>query len=231
MTNKPGVEKLSYDKSWSHHAHQHEMLFELGVGRIASALPLVGVGEHLLDVGCGDGAFAVLIKDRFREVHGVDISGVALERAACAGVITQRANLDEDPLPYGDGAFDCVTCLDVIEHVYDPRHLLNECHRVVQPGGTFIVSTVNIRYARYLLTLLFGGRFPRTSRDRTMYDGGHLHYFTCRDLQALIREQGFRLLNTRGVLSTKRLRWLRPFVHVSLVREFLSAGVIVKARK
>lgn len=231
MEEQPGAEGLSYERSWSDHAHQHEMLFRLGIGRIAAALALIVGGKRLLDVGCGDGALAALVKDRFREVHGVDVSDVALARAARAGVITQKANLNSDRLPYVDDSFDYVTCLDVIEHVFDPLYLLGECYRVARPGGIFIVSTVNIRYGRYLLTLLFGGRFPRTSRDTTLYDGGHLHYFTSRDLQTLVRERGFEVLEVRGVLSTRKLRWLRPFIHTPPVREFLSAGMIVKARK
>jgi 2-polyprenyl-6-hydroxyphenyl methylase/3-demethylubiquinone-9 3-methyltransferase len=195
------------------------------------ARELIGSGRLLLDVGCGDGAFAELVADRFDELHGVDFAGVALERARARGIRTTSVDLDKDSLPFGDGVFDHTVCLDVIEHVYDPVRLLKECFRVTASGGLLVVTTVNIRYLKYLLSLVVGGRFPQTSGDQTLYDGGHLHYFAQTNLIELLTSAGFVVERRTGVIGTPRLRGLQRWTGIAFVREFVSTGMAIAARR
>src|SRR5687768_9249956 len=105
-------------------------------------------------------------------LHGVELIRGAAQRAASRGVIALVANIDGGRLPYRDRSLDLVTCLDVIEHVLDPRHLIAEIGRVLRPGGHCILATPNIRYWRHLRRLVVAGRFPHTSGDTEGYDGG-----------------------------------------------------------
>jgi 2-polyprenyl-3-methyl-5-hydroxy-6-metoxy-1,4-benzoquinol methylase len=141
------------------------------------------------------------------------------------------ADIDREPLPYADASFDRVVCLDVIEHVYDPVRLLRECHRVTAPGGRLVVTTVNMRYLKFLISLAVRGRFPRTSPDTTLYDGGHIHYFAQADVVGLLRDAGFAIERRTGVLGTPKLRALRRWTGVPLIREFLSTGMAIAARR
>jgi methionine biosynthesis protein MetW len=196
-----------------------------------AAAALLGRGRRLLDVGCGDGAIADLLTGTFDEIHGVDFASVALERAAARGMTVATADLDRDPLPYPDAWFDRVACLDVVEHVYDPVRLLRECHRVTAPGGRLVVTTVNMRYLKFLISLAVRGHFPRTSGDTTLYDGGHLHYFAQADLAGLLRDAGYVIERRVGIIGTARLAPLRRWTHVAPVREFLSTGMAIAARR
>lgn len=223
--------QAGYERSWSKHAHQHAELARTGLGRLPAARELVGRGKRLLDVGCGDGDFASLVADRFEELHGVDFAGVALERARARGVRTETVDLDKDSLPYADGFFDAVACLDVVEHVYDPVRLMRECRRVIAPDGRFVITTVNMRYLKYLLSLIVGGRFPRTSGDMTLYDGGHIHYFAQANVVDLLTTAGFAIERRSGVIGTHRLRFLRRWTMTPPVREFLSTGIAIAARR
>lgn len=149
----------------------------LAGSRAAVALQLLGSGERLLDIGCGDGALAVAAQRQFKEVYGLDISQAAVTAAQARGIHAAQVNLDVAPIPFAAETFTAVTCLDVLEHVFDPRPVVQEIARVCAPGATLVITTPNIRYWRHITSVLFG-RFPRTSSDEEAYDSGHLHYYT-----------------------------------------------------
>src|SRR3989344_4131716 len=97
--------------------------------RHAAARVLVD-GKRVLDVGCGDGALMVLLREDGREVAGADLSATAVAHAREKGFTVAQLPDDESPLPFPDGSFECVVALDVLEHVYDPARLLGELVRV-----------------------------------------------------------------------------------------------------
>ncbi|HWE33316.1 MAG TPA: class I SAM-dependent methyltransferase [Solirubrobacteraceae bacterium] len=101
-------------------------------------LPLPA-GAQILDAGCGSGRTLEEL-ERYGEVRGIELNEAAVEVARDRGhgeVLIGR--LEE--LPYGDGTFDLITCLDVIEHTPDDRVTLTELRRVTVPGG-WLLATV-----------------------------------------------------------------------------------------
>lgn len=206
--------------------------------RVVAGASLLPRAERLLDVGCGDGALCLLVGERACRRIGVDGALAALGKAAAAGVSVQCANLDGAHLPYRDGTFDAVACLDVLEHVLDPRHLLREMARVLRPGGVLVLTTPNIRYYGFLLTLL-RGRFPRTSGDPQGYDGGHLHYFTYTDVGLLLANtarfgdvEEFGLYRFTRLTGWGRLKeGVKALLGDRLKREFFSGAVVIRARR
>jgi methionine biosynthesis protein MetW len=148
-------------------------------------------GNRILDVGCGDGHFALHIKDRFVEIYGAEIAKEAALVAQRQNVFTSVMDLNLS-LSYKDNIFDAVTCLDVIEHLLDPGSLIAEIYRVLRPDGQSVLTTPNIRYFRNLNKLIFKGTFPHTSPDTFVWGGGHLHYFTRKDINNLLINAGFK---------------------------------------
>lgn len=200
--------------------------------RAAVALELLGVGEAdalALDVGCGDGALGAALRHRFKEIHGVDISATAIARARSQGVNAVQVNLDAEPLPYPDGMFAAVTCLDVLEHVFDPRVLVRELARVCAPGGLLVITTPNIRYWKHILSVI-GGRFPRTSSDEEGYDGGHLHYYTAANIMDLL-DACFIVQHIQGVQGGTRRGLAALLAPGRLGAEFASPGIALAARR
>lgn len=102
--------------------------------------------RRLLDVGCGSGYLAKLLKGHMPRlvVHGVDISSVALERARAHVDQVWQGDLDKADLPVSSEQYDTVTCIEVLEHLYDPDHALREIARVIGPGGRAVVTVPNL---------------------------------------------------------------------------------------
>lgn len=205
--------------------------------RLAAAAMLLPPEKRLLDVGCGDGSLVLLSREKGGLVWGVDRAFAVCREAAAKGMRAQCADLNAPHLPYRDEVFDAVTCLDVIEHVLDPRRLLQELARLLRPRGILVLTTPNIRAYWFLLTLI-QGRFPRTSGDPEGYDGGHLHYFTFADVRHLLREAGFDAIEEFGLYRwTKLTTWgqvkerMKALFGDRFKREFFSGGIVVRARR
>ncbi|MCZ4491646.1 MAG: hypothetical protein JWP53_577 [Conexibacter sp.] len=121
-------------------------------------LPLAP-GARLLDAGCGSGRTLDELV-RYGRVSGIDLSPQAVAAAQRRGHQDVRVGRVEQ-LPFADGTFDVVTCLDVIEHTPDDRASLAELRRVVRPGGLLLATVpayqglwswhdeVNLHFRRY----------------------------------------------------------------------------------
>lgn len=197
------------------------------IDRWAVTLAEMRPAERLLDLGCGDGRATAAARPPARLVVGAEVSVHACRFALARGVRAVACSGDEPGLPFRGETFDAVTCLDVIEHVLDPLHLMKELERVLEPGGTAYVATVNMRYLKYLWRLAVEGVFPATSDDVEPYDGGHLHYFTAESIRRLGRQAGLRPVRHVGTIPSGRLRLLQPLRRWYAVREFLAAGFVI----
>jgi len=105
-------------------------------------------GSRVLDIGCGLGAVDELLVRRHgaRAVLGVDVDPGLLaimarriERAGLAGQIT-TLYVKPGPLPLADGSFDVVFSKDAIVQIPDKASVCADAHRLLRPGGSFIVS-------------------------------------------------------------------------------------------
>lgn len=105
--------------------------------------------EHLVDVGCGNGAQTLEFVPDFDRLSGVDIDPAFL--AAFSREIQARGLADRVAAVPGeggrvalaDGCADCVTCFTVLEHVPDQVAALGEMHRLLRPGGRLLLTVPN----------------------------------------------------------------------------------------
>lgn len=167
--------------------------------RVEATASVLQPGRRLLDVGCGEGALGVLVRDRFEEICGIDISDKAVELARQRGIKAYKVNLNIEGLPFEDSYFDSVTCLATLQYVYDVIFALREFNRILQPDGELVLTVPNMRTYRRIVKLVVLGEFPRTSFDFEGYDGGTLHYFCYRNLKSLLKETGFEVNMHRGI--------------------------------
>jgi SAM-dependent methyltransferase len=95
----------------------------------------------LLDVGCSSGAFLLVARSLGYRCSGVEPARRAAEGAAAAGLDVFAGVLEEAHFP--SGSFDAITTFEVIEHLKEPLRLLEECRRILKPGGVLMIGTGN----------------------------------------------------------------------------------------
>ncbi len=103
-------------------------------------------GERLLDIACGNGQFLHRAESLGLQCYGIDISGVAIEKARelCkADMVCSDVN---DGLPYKENFFDYVTCLGSLEHFEKQTYILSEIRRVTKPSGQIYIFVPNKDY-------------------------------------------------------------------------------------
>ncbi len=144
---------------------------------LQATLPGVGVNEmdalawvprdarSLLDVGCNAGELLELFRPAFPEMRlvGVDVNAAQMADAAARLPGIEFRHASGDALPFADGEFDCATCIEVLEHIPERRRpaALREIHRVVRPGGRFILRVPHAGAFEWLDSNNLRFRFPR----------------------------------------------------------------------
>ncbi|HTG16266.1 MAG TPA: class I SAM-dependent methyltransferase [Blastocatellia bacterium] len=103
-------------------------------------LPKRGEGRRLLDVGCGTGHHMASLCKRGFEVAGVDGSEEMIAHARTNNPEAQIECSDVDQLPFADGSFDFVLCVEVLRYLPDSTRCVNEIARVLKPGGVCLVT-------------------------------------------------------------------------------------------
>lgn len=153
-------------------------------------------GRRVLDLGCGDGAFAAVLTGAGARVDAVDVAAGAVRRTRTAAPAAAAAQVAEDaPLPYPEDAFELVWAGEVLEHVADVSGLLAEVRRVLRWGGVLLVTTPNLPRLGVAWEALRGGPLERRLDPRS----DHLRFFTARTLRALLAEAGFADVRVRAV--------------------------------
>jgi len=161
-------------------------------------------GSRLLDVGCGSGAFLHAI----RAVTGCEVCGVDLSQAAVAtaqqayGVEVFAGTLTEAPFP--EESFDAVTAWWYLEHVPNPREVLDKVHQLLKPEGRCILGVPNA-----------AGFNARVFRDRWFHLDcpRHLYLYSPATISRLLEQAGFVVegiafdANPRGLLQSLRYRF------------------------
>jgi tocopherol O-methyltransferase len=103
--------------------------------------------QNILDVGCGIGGSTLYLAQKYHaRATGITLSPVQAARATERAKIAKLQNLNFQvanalKMPFESNSFDFVWSLESGEHMPDKTQFLQECYRVLQPGGTFILAT------------------------------------------------------------------------------------------
>ena len=130
-------------------------------------------GLTALDIGCAAGLVSEPLARMGARVTGIDpgaeLIAAARTHAVASGLAIDYRCAHTEELAAAGERFDLVLCLEVIEHVPDPRTFLSTCVRLLAPGGLMIVSTINRTLKAYALAIVGAeyvlGWLPRGTHD------------------------------------------------------------------
>ncbi|MEN6581289.1 MAG: class I SAM-dependent methyltransferase [Armatimonadota bacterium] len=143
-------------------------------------IELIKEPGRLLDIGCSLGYFVEAANTRGWQASGVEISPFASQEARELGLDVRTGVLDG--AGYDDGAFDCVTMWDVLEHVPDPTKHMLEVGRVLSPGGLVAIGTPNLGHVRFKI---------KREQWRHLKPAEHIFYFNKSSISKLLDKTGF----------------------------------------
>jgi SAM-dependent methyltransferase len=137
--------------------------------------------NRLLDIGCGAGSLLGAARKHGWQAQGLDVSSHAAKHVRELGFEVFEGELHEGAFP--SQHFDVITAAELLEHIFEPRALVQEVVRILRPGGLFWTTTP---HARGLSARVLGLNW------RCIWPPEHLQLFSIGGLKALLRETGFR---------------------------------------
>jgi 2-polyprenyl-3-methyl-5-hydroxy-6-metoxy-1,4-benzoquinol methylase len=148
------------------------------------AASYLGGRERMLDIGCDMGFMLEAAKaDGFKELHGIE----PVPAARCIAQTIEGAIITDkffEATDYAANHFDLITLIHVLDHLYDPRIVLQRALKTLRPGGIVVAVVHNVRS---LLGLILGERFP-------VFNLYHHYFFNKDTLAELFRRQGFEVV-------------------------------------
>ncbi|MBP4050997.1 bifunctional 2-polyprenyl-6-hydroxyphenol methylase/3-demethylubiquinol 3-O-methyltransferase UbiG [Chromobacterium violaceum] len=158
-------------------------------------------GKKVLDVGCGGGILAESMALRGAQVTGIDLAKKSLKVAQLhsleSGVpIDYRCVAVEDLAAEMPGAFDAVTCMEMLEHVPDPESVVRACSTLVKPGGWVFFSTLNRNAKAYLLAVV-GAEYVLNMLPRGTHE--YARFLKPSELGRMARHAGLDLQTLSGM--------------------------------
>jgi 2-polyprenyl-3-methyl-5-hydroxy-6-metoxy-1,4-benzoquinol methylase len=190
----------------------HEAIFKRNRKRFEMINALNSPNKKILDFGAGQGHFVKVARDMGWQGEGTELSPAAIAAAQANFGLTLHDNLDA--IQVRD--FGVIALWDVIEHLEDPKGILQMLSEYLHPDGYFIIETANIDSLDYAL-----------NREKWSYwHVDHLYYFSKKTLRYLLETLKFEIIPAVGVLaqSTTQKR-----SKLSKLKKLLKPGELSKA--
>lgn len=156
--------------------------------------------NFILDLGCGNGAFANKLIEKGFEVFGTDASEQGVHQANKINAdhfFVQDLSSDDLPIELQNKKFKTIISTEVIEHLYDPRSFISFAKKILKKngGGEIILSTP---YHGYLKNLAISITNKWDFHANPLWDGGHIKLWSKKTIIKLLEEQGFNVTDFVG---------------------------------
>jgi homoserine O-acetyltransferase len=173
---------------------------------------LIEPGSHILDIGCGDGAFIDALFQT-RNVTGIGIDRDLRHVVECLrkNVPVVQADVDRGLAFFDDDAFDYAVLNRTLQEMKKPRLVLKEILRVAPKA---IVAFPNFGYVKNRLALLRKGTMPVSrALPHYWYDTPNIHLFSLDDFRELCAEEGYKV---EKLLTVSKSTWTKALLALGL---------------
>jgi len=190
---------------------QYDKLSELRTMKIIELLK--GFKGEFLDIGCGDGAMALQIKNSLKcRVEGIELVEKNVKAAQAKGLKVTKVDLNREKLPYNDSTFDGILAGEVIEHIIDSEGFLLEAKRILKKDGVLILTVPNVAawYNRFLLMFGYVPHWVESGTKKAYGTpfgkvNGHVKAFTKKSLVQMLDDYEFKVVKINGSGFNKSL--------------------------
>ncbi len=186
--------------------------------------------KRALDVGCGEGTFALQIKNKLgAEVWGIELMpepGEEAKKCLDKVFIGPCENFVND-LP--DTYFDVIYCNDVLEHLVDPYTFLGHLKSKLTENGVIISSIPNIRYHDAFKKIILQKKFEYEGHG--IFDKTHMRFFTKSSIANMYGNLGFKIISHKGINRTRSLKpylYNIPFFFTAMDMFYLQFATVAK---
>lgn len=173
-----GIERNIFQRIW--HSNKLKVVLRF----------IPGLPKTILDVGCASGWFISKVSSKFpnAKCYGIDIYNKGIKYANKIYPKIEFRIADAHKIPYASNAFDLVVCTEVLEHVTDPKSVLQEIKRVLKNKGNAIIEldSGNLLFSIvWYVWRRFGGK---------VWNDSHLHSFNVKKLEKMIKSCDLKIL-------------------------------------
>jgi 2-polyprenyl-3-methyl-5-hydroxy-6-metoxy-1,4-benzoquinol methylase len=175
---------------------EYETRYDEIISRVRAQFPEV---RSVLDIGCGIGNFVDWAGRSGLRAVGSDLDATAVETATERGLEVYRVDDLSDHIE--PGSMDMVTLWDVIEHVYDPRSLLESALVHLKPGGVVVMETPDVRFPLRPFVIAVRKVAEPIRWSDALYFAGHKVYFSPRGLSTLMARCDLEVVDQLGMRS------------------------------
>ena len=183
---------------------------------INSGSPLFG--QRVLDVGCGGGILSESMADCGASVTGTDMGKAPLSVAKLHALESELdidyLQITAEELAASDTEpFDIITCMELLEHVPDPRSVINACTALLKPGGSIYFSTINRNPKSYLFAIV-GAEYLLKMLPPGTHD--YSKFIRPSELDRWCREAGLEVIRIQGISYNPVTRMYRTSSDVNV---------------
>tara|TARA_B100000035_G_scaffold297537_1_gene290402 strand:+ start:616 stop:1311 length:696 start_codon:yes stop_codon:yes gene_type:complete len=182
--------------------------------------------KKILDVGCGGGLLTEALYDFGADVTGIDAAGPGIKVAKIHADKNKKdiqyyEKTAEELIKDNKEHFDIVTCLEVLEHVPNPRSLIATCFNLLKPGGFIFLSTIN-KNPRSWITAIVGAEYIFNLLPKGTHEFDK--FIKPSVLAKYIRDAGGELIETKGM-------FYNPITHKANLNNDLGVNYLMYAKK
>ena len=157
--------------------------------------------KKVLDVGCGGGILSESMASLGAKVTGIDM-GDKVIRIAELHALQSKLNIDyqctslEEVALKHESIFDVITCMEMLEHVPEPKKIVSLCAKLLKPGGTLFFSTINRNLKAYVFAVI-GAEYILHLLPRGTHD--YEKFIKPSELIGWCREEGLNIKTLKGM--------------------------------